>query len=169
MIISDAVLKVAVKRAFEEGWNSTGQGCNAEHHNLSSEALAQIRDDAVAPILDELKKQGLAPSAADESLDVKLVDASGCLRLDCNGHRVHLSREQARDLMLKLAGSLDDGGGVKAKCEGLVDILGAELGIGTVHVTFEPPRSIRCVVLPPEKAEKFAIGLLSLSIEAKGL
>jgi len=56
MNITQEHLKALAQRAFEDGWNATGQGFNAEHHSLSSEALAQMRDDAVAERLEELRK-----------------------------------------------------------------------------------------------------------------
>lgn len=57
LTLSKEQLMQALRRAFEEGWNSTGQGCNAEHHSLSSESLAEMRDDAVVDVLTELGKE----------------------------------------------------------------------------------------------------------------
>lgn len=57
MNITQEHLKALAQRSFEDGWNATRQGCNAEHHSLSSEALAQMRDDAVAERLEELRKE----------------------------------------------------------------------------------------------------------------
>lgn len=177
MIVSGEALKQAVKKAFEEGWNSTGQGCNAEHHNLSSEELAELRGDAIKPILEGLKAmQATQPAepCTDDRYAVKLVDASGCLRLDCNGHRVHLSREQARDLMIKLAAGLDDGAECEARCTvfsadaiRVEPVQGARSERG-VYVSLKVNESVTCVVLNPGDAEKIGRGLLALSLECKG-
>lgn len=68
MQLNETQLKQALSNAFEEGWNSTGQGCNAEHHNISSEGLAQMRDDAVAGVLEGLKGEVKAPERKGSAL-----------------------------------------------------------------------------------------------------
>lgn len=195
MIVSDEALKKAVKKAFEEGWSATSEGHNAECHSFSSESLAELRDDAVNPILEELKAMRATPPtgpgrnrlgdavaslyelrphpAAEERAsgryDVKLVDASGCLRLDCNGHRLHLTHEQARDLMLKLAAGLDDGAECEARCifaqEDSIALVASGDAV-IVELVFAPDDCR--VFLSPKDAEKIGRALLALSLECKG-
>lgn len=49
-------LEAAMRHAFEDGWNATGQGCNAEHHSLSSEELAHMRNEAIKGRIAELNR-----------------------------------------------------------------------------------------------------------------
>ena len=55
----------------------------------------------------ELTEQLEMHRAAHDQFAVKLVDAAGTLRLDMNGHRVHMNRAQALELMLQIGGLLD--------------------------------------------------------------
>lgn len=70
--------------------------------------------------LDECLKNGSLSGAAliekhiaehnkarPDQLAVKLVDSAGTLRLDMNGHRVHMNDQQAGELFLKLGAALD--------------------------------------------------------------
>lgn len=100
MNINESQLKQALRDAFAEGWNSTGQGCNAEHHSLSSEELSELRDDAIAGVMDKLKAEASPLVVTTQS--VKLVDTAGTLRLDLNDRRTHMTREQALELFVAL-------------------------------------------------------------------
>lgn len=133
-----------------------------------SESPSPLLSDAVSSLYG-LKPHPPAEERTDDRYDVKLVDASGCLRLDCNGHRVHLSREQARDLMLKLAAGLDDGAECVALCNAFsADTIKVDQDERGVYVSLKVSQEVNCVVLDTDGAEKIGRGLLALSLERKG-
>lgn len=49
-------LKQLLRNAFEKGWCESGQGCNAEHHNLEPEELVQMCDSAVEECIKEFEQ-----------------------------------------------------------------------------------------------------------------
>lgn len=89
------------------------------------EALLALRSfdsqsETLVTNLDECLKNGSFKGAAlieayiaehnearPDRLAVKLIDSAGTLRLDMNGHRVHMSDQQAGELFLKLGAALD--------------------------------------------------------------
>lgn len=109
--------------------------------------------------------------------DVKLVDTAGVLRLDMNGHRVHMKHEQGLDLFLQLAMALRSKvGKAEVGCDYAKDDLArvshdalgrcAEIQLIEDYGCDRLERDI-LVNLSAEKAVSVAVELAAVAVEVK--
>lgn len=95
MFITKEALKSLLEEAFAQGWLQSGQGFNAEHHQMDELELEGLRNSCVAPILR--KAVGGATTAARRG--VKLVDVPDGARLEVGAHSLSMTHAQ-RDRVL---------------------------------------------------------------------
>lgn len=106
--------------------------------------------------------------ARPDRLAVKLVDSAGTLRLDMNGHRVHMNDQQAGELFLQLGAALDktETDDLSVACEAYPNdalVAGSEYGQGLLVM-----RNARAVRLSKAKLIQLSAFLAGLADEIEG-